>query len=275
MENKKIDSKDEKDENFEWKPESDEHTVKKPTKTGRRNGMPKKPAQPKEDLKPGEVPARLWKHKDREPFDRSYLNQFPQTTGRGGNSNFPSAGNNKFNPENNEQRAIVQQMMRETLIAYSQKRVESDEELIKRLSDYFAYCAETGQYPTWEEACLTTGYTIETCGDWERGDRYGFSKDTAKIIKRAKQFLRSLDAKMAVAGKVNPVVYFFRAKNYYGMRDQQDVVVAPRKEEEYSIEEIRKQYQGQTYDKMLENESGKKEPDDESFSDFVKKDSDF
>lgn len=26
---------------------------------------------------------------------------------------------------------------------------------------------------------------------------------------------------------INPVVYFFRAKNYFGMKDQQDVVIRP------------------------------------------------
>lgn len=32
---------------------------------------------------------------------------------------------------------------------------------------------------------------------------------------------------MVTEGKINPVVYIFRAKNYFGMKDQQDVVVRP------------------------------------------------
>ena len=32
---------------------------------------------------------------------------------------------------------------------------------------------------------------------------------------------------MVTEGKINPVVYFFRAKNYFGMKDQQDVVIRP------------------------------------------------
>ena len=32
---------------------------------------------------------------------------------------------------------------------------------------------------------------------------------------------------MVTEGKINPVVYIFRAKNYFGMKDQQDLVLTP------------------------------------------------
>ena len=32
---------------------------------------------------------------------------------------------------------------------------------------------------------------------------------------------------MVTEGKINPVVYIFRAKNYFGMKDQQEVVLTP------------------------------------------------
>ena len=32
---------------------------------------------------------------------------------------------------------------------------------------------------------------------------------------------------MVTEGKINPVVYIFRAKNYFGMRDQQEYVLTP------------------------------------------------
>lgn len=32
---------------------------------------------------------------------------------------------------------------------------------------------------------------------------------------------------MATEGKINPVTYIFRAKNYFGMRDQQEYVLTP------------------------------------------------
>ena len=37
--------------------------------------------------------------------------------------------------------------------------------------------------------------------------------------------MRAFDAKLVQAGKLNPVTYIFRAKNYYGMTDKQEVEV--------------------------------------------------
>ena len=43
---------------------------------------------------------------------------------------------------------------------------------------------------------------------------------------------------------MNPVAYIFRAKNYYGMTDQQELVLTPneRKVSEYTSEDIAKRY---------------------------------
>ena len=47
------------------------------------------------------------------------------------------------------------------------------------------------------------------------------------MIKKAKEFIASFESEMVTEGKINPVVYIFRAKNYFGMKDQQDVVLKP------------------------------------------------
>jgi hypothetical protein len=47
------------------------------------------------------------------------------------------------------------------------------------------------------------------------------------MIKNAKQIIAGIDAKLAAEGKIPQVVYIFRAKNFYGMKDQQDVIVTP------------------------------------------------
>ena len=39
------------------------------------------------------------------------------------------------------------------------------------------------------------------------------------------EVLSAYDAGLAIEGKMNPVPYIFRAKNYYGLKDQTDVVV--------------------------------------------------
>ena len=56
----------------------------------------------------------------------------------------------------------------------------------------------------------------------------GFSGSlVTEIIKKAKQILASMDAELAAEGKIQPVVYMFRSKNFYEMRDSQELVLTP------------------------------------------------
>lgn len=61
--------------------------------------------------------------------------------------------------------------------------------------------------------------------EWKNG--LHCDADRSNIIKKAFDALAAYDAGMATEGKMNPVPYIFRAKNYYGMRDQTDLVVTP------------------------------------------------
>lgn len=163
------------------------------------------------------------------------------TKGRGGKNNFPSS---KVAVETAEDKALVGKLLSEVLVEHKQPRVKSDEELAKRLNDYFTRCAANGQVPTVEEMCMSTGYTYATCYDWEVGRNKGFSSETSNIIKKAKDVLKTFDAKLVIAGKLNFLAYCFRAKNYYGMVDKQEMVLTPNtnNDSDYSAEDIRKRY---------------------------------
>ena len=161
------------------------------------------------------------------------------TRGRGGTGNFPSA---KFVPETDEDKQLVSTLLNQVLVEYKQPKVKNDEELEQRLDDYFKRCADTGQIPTIEEMAMSTGYTQATVWDWESGRRKGFSNFTAEIIKKAKEFLKTFDAKLVISGKLNFLAYCFRAKNYYGMVDKQEMVLTPNtnNEPDYDVEAIKK-----------------------------------
>ena len=161
--------------------------------------------------------------------------------GRGGTDNFPSR---RFTPETDEDRALVSQLLSEALTEYRQPKVKSDDELAQRIDDYFNRCAVHGQVPTVEEMSLSTGYSISTVMDWEIGRNKGFSPQTSMIIKKAKGYLQTFDAKLVIAGKMNFLAYCFRAKNYYGMKDQQEVMLTPNTTlgETTSPEELRQKY---------------------------------
>ena len=163
------------------------------------------------------------------------------TRGRGGTKNFPTS---KVAVETEADKQIVSTLLTEVLVEHKQPKVQSDEELAERFNDYFYRCATNGQVPTVEEMCMSTGYAQSTIWDWENGRRQGFSNSTAEIIKKAKDVLKTFDAKMVIAGKLNFLAYCFRAKNYYGMVDKQEMVLTPNthNDSDYSAEDIKKRY---------------------------------
>ena len=143
-----------------------------------------------------------------------------------------------------EDRQLVSKLLKEVLYEYRQVKVKNDEELAFRLDDYFQRCAESGQIPTIEEMCMSTGYTYSTVYDWETGRNQGFSEETSKIIKKAKEMCKTFDAKLVVSGKMNFLAYCFRAKNYYGMVDKQEhtLIASTDSGSDYNAEDIKRLY---------------------------------
>ena len=149
--------------------------------------------------------------------------------GKGGKYNFPNA-RMQLIEQDDEKRAFVAKAIENNLVFFNagiQSKVTSDEELCERLNWFFSECARTQQVPNVEKMANALGYHRNTLNDWENGVTSGFSSSTKEIIKQAKQILASIDAELAQEGKTQPVVYMFRAKNFYGMRDQQEVVLTP------------------------------------------------
>lgn len=149
--------------------------------------------------------------------------------GRGGKYNFPNA-RMQLIEQDDEKRAFVAKAIENNLVFFNagiQNKVRSDEELCERLNWFFSQCAATQQIPNVEKMANALGYHRNTLNDWETGHNHGFTPATKDIIRQAKQILASIDAELAQEGKTQPVVYLFRAKNFYGMRDQQDLVLTP------------------------------------------------
>lgn len=163
--------------------------------------------------------------------------------GRGGRGNFP---NSKANyPDDEEGKAFRTNALKHLLYIYNLPKVNSDDELLDRINYYFEKCIQDGMIPTVEGMCLSTGYSEVTIHDWETGKNKGFSVNTSKLIKKAKDIIKSYDAQLVINGKMNPIPYIFRAKNYYGMSDKQEIQVSSNNgfdEQEMSAEDIAKRY---------------------------------
>lgn len=145
-------------------------------------------------------------------------------TGRGGKENFPNA---RKQPQTPADKAIVSKMLNEILVEYRQPKVTSDEELMQRFDEYFERCINEGRVPVIEEMYLSTGIPSSTLYDWETKRTRGLGNFTSEIIKKAKEIIKTFDAKLVIKGEMNFLAYCFRAKNYYGMVDKQEYVVTP------------------------------------------------
>ena len=105
-------------------------------------------------------------------------------------------------------------------------RCTSPEELQERFEKLFEICFENGFIPTVEALSLCSGIERTTLYDMEHIKHEGY-RPYANIIKNAKQFIATIEAELARDGEINSTVYIFRAKNYYGMVDKQEMVVTP------------------------------------------------
>jgi len=118
--------------------------------------------------------------------------------------------------------------------------VKNDTECAERLNLFFQRCAETGELPTVEKMALALGVNRKTVYNWETG--VSGSPERQEMIIRAKELIAAMDAELAAKQKISPVVYIFRAKNFYGMKDQSETVVTHNKAEQ-SAEAIQSRYE--------------------------------
>jgi hypothetical protein len=149
--------------------------------------------------------------------------------GKGKISNFPNARMQVIE-QDDEKRAFLGKVIANNLEFFKiglAHRVTNDDELCDRLNWFFQTCTETQQLTTVEKLGLSLGLSVKTMLDIENGTSAGFSPATKEILRTAKNMLAAIDAEMAAEGRIQPVVYLFRSKNFYGMKDQQDVVVTP------------------------------------------------
>lgn len=158
----------------------------------------------------------------------------------------PSMGKgdiNKFNcvDENISPDAKSRALRRTMLIkSLNTGRCTTSQELADRFDKLFDMCFHNNFIPTVEALALCSGWDRRTLWDIETGVSHK-GDGMSDIIKQAKEFIATMEAELARDGEINSTVYIFRAKNFYGMSDKQEVVVTPNTrglEEPMNAEEI-------------------------------------
>ena len=157
-------------------------------------------------------------------------------------------GNIKHMVEKTEKAEEISRIVSESVQYFNRKRPETNEELVDRLNEYFRECIVKGQIPTVEDMALSLGITRQILWYWEnRGENF----ERMEIVKKAKEVLAGIDAKLVSEGKIPQVTYIFRAKNYFGMRDQTQVTFEQgqdKLEETMDEERLRQKYLNRGYE---------------------------
>jgi DNA-binding XRE family transcriptional regulator len=106
--------------------------------------------------------------------------------------------------------------------------LDSDDEVEERISDYFNYCIAEALRPTVEGLAMALGIDRRTLWTWETGSyRAKLDNTRLDIIKKAKDYIAFLMSDMVMDNKINAITWIFYAKNYFGMKDTQDLVITP------------------------------------------------
>lgn len=106
-----------------------------------------------------------------------------------------------------------------------QPRVTDDDDCQRRLESFFQTCINTGEIPTVEKMAYAVGYDRRTIWEWRAKKTKGERR--AAMMEMAMEAIAAFEAEMAMEGLVHHAVYSFRAKNYFGMKDQMEHVLTP------------------------------------------------
>lgn len=116
--------------------------------------------------------------------------------------------------------------------------VKTDDECAERLSAFFQYLIKTGEKPSVEKMALALGVTRRTLDYWKNGELG--SKMRQAMICYAYETLAAMDAELVNNNKIPQVVYIFRSKNFFGMKDQSEIVHHTNSRKEIDEDELRK-----------------------------------
>ena len=119
---------------------------------------------------------------------------------------------------------LNQQLLEHAFKYWNVPTAKTDEEIQERIKFYFSDCHNAGVRPTLEGCSLAIGITVQTFKNW--ADKESKSElDRYELAKRVRTVLAYFDAELFMNGKLNPVAYIFRSKNFYGMKDQTETIV--------------------------------------------------
>lgn len=139
------------------------------------------------------------------------------------------------NPKDRDTALFIHHTVHHALDLYCNTQPSDDNEVNDRIISYFTICQEEAIPPTMEGLWLCLGVGKTVFYEWRAGKR---GTVRAEILKRAQLVIAECDTQMAIAGKMPQILYIFRSKNFYGMKDQVENVITHNTAETASVEDI-------------------------------------
>lgn len=93
----------------------------------------------------------------------------------------------------------------------------TDEELEKRIDEYFQFCQRTGNRPGIESLCFSLHISRTTLFNWNAG--LGCTEHRKELINRAKSFVACFMEQAMTRGKISPPSGIFLMKNWLNYKD--------------------------------------------------------
>ena len=120
---------------------------------------------------------------------------------------------------------------------------KTHEDFLERTELYFRETLEHSEYPLWEKYCLAIGYDSATVGYWLEG-RYNQDPQVLALLKWSREIIKAFAGDLVEHGKIPPIPYIYRSKNFYDMVDQKQIVTRTETPllEASSPEELQKKY---------------------------------
>lgn len=126
-------------------------------------------------------------------------------------NNYPQAGLDEIEP------AAVQQIVTSLKELHDLGRPKTDDEVAKRIDDYFDFCQYSSIRPGIESLCMSLHISRTTLFRWNNGN--DCSPYRQELIQSAKSFIGAFLEQAMLGGKISPPSGIFLMKNWLSYKD--------------------------------------------------------
>lgn len=108
---------------------------------------------------------------------------------------------------------------------YSLPRVKTNEDVEKRINQYFDICERRGERPGVSQLALALGVSRQSFWNWTQG--IGCDQERKAICQRARIFIESYVENLFVSGTINPISGIFLMKIWNSWVETQKIEILP------------------------------------------------